>query len=94
MERKEMKKYKNYDEEDGTINYYYVGTAREVASLYKNFLNREIAAPEFCDYPKFNMDKNYALVITDVSSDEIPTMMVITSDTFVSLLLDYEMTPC
>lgn len=89
-----MKKYKNYDEEDGTINYYYVGTAREVASLYKNFLNREIAAPEFCDYPKFNMDKNYALVITDVSSDEIPTMMVITSDTFVSLLLDYEMTPC
>ncbi len=89
-----MKKYSYNDYEDGTINYYYVGTAREVVSLYKNFLNREIAAPEFCDYPKFNMDKSYALAITDVSSDEIPTMMVITSDTFVSLLLDYEMTPC
>lgn len=89
-----MKKYISVSDEDSTINYYYAGTAREVASLYKNFLNREIAAPEFCDYPKFNMDKNYALAVTDVSSDEIPTMMVITSDTFVSLLLDYEMTPC
>lgn len=91
-----MKKYVSYDdyEEDGTINYYYAGTAREVASLYKNFLNREIATPAFCDYPKFNMDKHYALSVTDVSSDEIPTMMVISSDTFVSLLLDYEMTPC
>lgn len=82
-----MKKFESI--ENNIISSYYVGTAREVASLYKNFLSREIATPEFCSYPKFDMDKNYVLDTTDVS-DELPTMKVITSDTFVSLLLNDE----
>lgn len=83
-----MKKFESI--ENNIISSYYVGTAREVASLYKDFLSREIATPEFCSYPKFDMDKNYVLDTTNVSSDELPTMKVITSDTFVSLLLSDE----
>ncbi len=72
-------------------SYYIVGSAREIASLYKNFLKREIADPEFCDYPKFNMDRDYALEINFKDIYHTPSMRVITSSTFESILLDYQL---
>ena len=62
----------------------YVGTAREIRSLYKNLVKRKIAYPIFTDFPVFNPYKMYGLEI-----GENGDMMVINSDTILTLLLDY-----
>lgn len=58
----------------------YVGTARQICSLYKNFLSREIVMPSHCDFPKFNMGRMYGLLIED------DVMYVASSDTVVRIL--------
>lgn len=67
----------------------YIGTAREICSLYKNFSRREIAMPAFCDFPKFNMENHYALHLSYEHGD-IPTMYVNTSDTALALISECE----
>ena len=55
--------------------YLFIGTAREICSLYKNFMRREIAIPAFCNFPKFNMSKYYGLSV-DISSSKMPIFMM------------------
>ena len=85
-----MKKFEKFDNTYDVLDTYYVGTAREITSLYKNFLKREIAYPEFCDYPKFNMNKYYCFIVEE-SSSTIPSMVLMSSDTLVSIMLNYNM---
>ena len=70
---------KKYNIENGIL---YVGTARQICSLYKNFLSREIVMPSHCDFPKFNMGRMYGLLI-DFEDD---VMYVASSDTVVRIL--------
>ena len=66
--------------EDGIL---YIGTAREICSLYKNFAEREIWTPSHCERPKFNMSRNYGI---HVGEDEI--MRVVSASTVLALLFD------
>ena len=42
----------------------FIGTAREILSLYRNYRERELADYVFTSYPKMNMSRNYGLLIT------------------------------
>ena len=67
----------------------YIGTAREICSLYKNFEKREIADPSFCNFPKFNMEKYYGLSVNfyDINGDEIyPKMQVVAGDIALAII--------
>ena len=81
-----MKKIKT---EDGCL---YIGTAREICSLYKNFTDREIAWPIFSTFPKFNMEKYYGLSIDDYDEDgllfDIPEMQVVSGDMALAMAFD------
>ncbi len=70
----------------------YIGTAREICSLYKNFANREIAWPVFSAFPKFNMEKHYGLSIHDYDEDgwllETPGMQIVSGDTALAIAFD------
>lgn len=73
--------------EDGKL---YLGTAREICSLYKNFEKREIAWPVFSNFPKFNMERYYGLFIRDYDCINecwlhIPKMVVVTGDTALAI---------
>ncbi len=74
-----MKIFKN---EDGVVMY--VGTAREICSLYRNFVERAIWMPSHCDWPKFNMRRNYGIYV-DADAD---TMSVVSASTVLALLFD------
>lgn len=80
---------KNITTDTGSI---YIGTAREICSLYKNFAKREIAMPIFSDFPKFNMGKFYGLCVDTYDSwneREInPIMQVIAGDTALAIIHD------
>ena len=72
--------------------YLFIGTAREICSLYKNFMRREIAIPAFCNFPKFNMSKYYGLSV-DISDEwnemEIaPKMQIVAGDTALAIIYD------
>lgn len=76
--------------EDGCL---YLGTAREICSLYKNFEKREIAWPIFSTFPKFNMGKYYGLYIRDYDCINerwlsIPEMQVVAGDTALAIAFD------
>ena len=69
----------------------YLGTAREICSLYNNLKKRDIAHSTFSNKPKFNMFKCYGLMIEcyDVYTEEYfqtPQMEVWKSDSCLSLL--------
>ncbi len=69
----------------------FVGNAREICSLYKNFLRRGIAEPSFCDFPQFNMARFYGLCISyyDDWNDEYysePRMMIVAGDTALAII--------
>lgn len=71
----------------------FVGTAREIMSLYRNLRNREIAIPVFSSTPRLNPEKLYGLVLEELDpllevSHEVPKMTIVTSDVIVSILLD------
>lgn len=76
-------------------DYMYIGTAREICSLYKNFSRKEIAMPAFCDFPKFNMGRYYGLFISynNVVRWDIqkPTMQVVAGDTALALISECEL---
>ena len=79
----------NISTDTGSI---YIGNAREVCSLYKNFTKRKLAMPVFSDFPKFNMGKFYGLCVTTYDSlneREIdPVMQVISGDTALAIIHD------
>lgn len=83
---------RKYEMNDG---YVYVGTAREISSLYKKFEKRELATPEFCNFPKFNMGKVYGLLVDNYDEFEHefidPRMRVVTLETVVDLLASGEL---
>lgn len=62
----------------------YIGTAREIKSLYKNFAEREIWTPSHCECPKFNMSRNYGIHV----GYEDKTMYVVSASTVLALLFD------
>lgn len=62
----------------------YIGTAREICSLYKNFAEREIWTPSHCERPKFNMSRNYGIHV----GYEDETMYVVSASTVLALLFD------
>lgn len=78
---------KNIETNTGCL---FIGTAREICSLYKNFEKREIAMPTFCDFPKFNMSKFYGLSVDtydEWNEREIsPRMMVVAGDTALAMI--------
>lgn len=73
----------------------YIGTAREICSLYKNFADREIAWPIFSTFPKFNMEKYYGLSIHDYDEDgllfDIPSMQVVSSETAFAIAFGFDL---
>lgn len=80
---------KNIETKTGSL---FIGTAREICSLYKNFMRREIAMPTFCDFPKFNMSKFYGLSVDtydEWNEREIePKMQVVAGDTALAIIYD------
>lgn len=72
--------------------YLFIGTAREICSLYKNFMRREIAIPAFCNFPKFNMSKYYGLsvdIYDEWNEMEIaPKMQIVAGDTALAIIYD------
>lgn len=70
----------------------YIGTAREISRLYRNFNRREIATPAFCEPPKFNMGKYYGLAVWECDLDgrylSIPEMNVVAGDTALAMIFD------
>ena len=62
----------------------YVGTAREISRLYWNFSKREIFRGSHCEFPKFNYNRMYGIVVDlDEENRSIPVMYVATTDTLV-----------
>lgn len=81
---------KEINTEEGKL---YLGTAREICSLYKNFDKREIAWPIFSTFPKFNMEKYYGLCICDYDCRNerwlsIPEIQVVSGDTALAMIFD------
>lgn len=72
---------KIFKDEEGIL---YVGTAREICSLYKNFVERAIWMPSHCDWPKFNMDRNYGIHV--YYKNEV--MYVVSASTVLTLLFN------
>lgn len=57
----------------------YLGTAREISNLYWNFSRRDIFCPSHCEFPKFNYDRRYGIVVDfDEEVGSIPVMYVMT----------------
>ena len=77
------------DEDVGIdISTIFVGTAREICSLYRNILSRNIAYSDFAEFPKFNSEKVYGLWIEMCDGDY--KMSVINSDTIARVFMDAE----
>ena len=70
----------------------YIGTAREICTLYKKLVDKEIAWPIFSDMPKFNMTKYYGLAVQyfDIDGEplEVPEMQVVSGDTALAIAFD------
>lgn len=79
-------------EEDMPVGFLYIGTAREICSLYKNLDRREIAATSFCEPPKFNMERYYGLSVRESDVDgrwfSVPKMNVVAGDTALAMIFD------
>ena len=72
--------------------YLFIGTAREICSLYKNFMRREIAIQAFCNFPKFNMSKYYGLSVDIYDEwnemETAPKMQIVAGDTALAIIYD------
>ena len=67
----------------------YIGSGREIKSLYKNLEKRFVAFSMFEDEPKFNIFRNYGLMISnDEQVGGYPTITIINSSDIVEMLLD------
>lgn len=74
------------------VGYLYIGTAREISRLYRNFNRREIATPAFCEPPKFNWGKYYGLAVWECDLDgrylSTLEMNVVAGDTALAMIFD------
>lgn len=67
----------------------YIGSGREIKSLYKNLEKHFVAFSMFEDEPKFNIFRNYGLMISrDEQVGGYPTITIINSSDIVEMLLD------
>lgn len=67
----------------------YIGSGREIKSLYKNLEKHFVAFSMFEDEPKFNIFRNYGLMIShDEQIGGYPTITIINSSDIVEMLLD------
>ena len=67
----------------------YIGSGREIKSLYKNLEKHYVAFSMFEDEPKFNIFRNYGLMIShDEQVGGYPTITIINSSDIVEMLLD------
>lgn len=70
--------------------YLYIGSARQMLSLYKALDKRELAYPIFSDYPKVNKDKVYGIAVDtiDYSTGEMinPEMCIVSADVILRTL--------
>ena len=67
----------------------YIGTGREIKSLYKNLEKHFVAFSIFEESPKFNIFRNYGLLISnDEQVGGYPTITIIHSSDIVEMLLD------
>ena len=68
------------------------GDAKEISRLYRKLGKRENIFPEFCNPPKFNMEKRYGVLLTyydefrDVSCEDQPRLCVVSADTALHVL--------
>lgn len=70
-------------------NKLYIGTAREIKSLYANMEKHEIAFSIFADEPKFNKLRKYGLYINyDELFEEFPTMEILTASDILAIVLE------
>ncbi len=69
--------------------YMYLGTAREICSLFRNLEKRYLAASIYSDDPKFNMNKFYALELDyENLFADYPQMTVISGDTALAIIFN------
>ena len=67
----------------------YIGTGREIKNLYKNLEKHFVAFSIFEKSPKFNIFRNYGLLIShDEQVGGYPTITIINSSDIVEMLLD------
>ena len=67
----------------------YIGSGREIKNLYKNLEKHFVAFSMFEDEPKFNIFRNYGLMISnDEKVGGYPTITIINSSDIVEMLLD------
>ena len=67
----------------------YIGSGREIKSLYNNLEKHFVAFSMFEDEPKFNIFRNYGLMIShDEQIGGYPTITIINSSDIVEMLLD------
>ena len=67
----------------------YIGSGREIKNLYKNLEKHYVAFSMFEDEPKFNIFRNYGLMISnDEQVGGYPTITIINSSDIVEMLLD------
>ena len=67
----------------------YIGSGREIKSLYKNLEKHFVAFSIFEESPKFNIFRNYGLLISnDEQVGGYPTITIINSSDIVEMLLD------
>ena len=67
----------------------YIGSGREIKSLCKNLEKHFVAFSMFEDEPKFNIFRNYGLMIShDEQVGGYPTITIINSSDIVEMLLD------
>ena len=67
----------------------YIGSGREIKNLYKNLEKHYVAFSMFEDEPKFNIFRNYGLMISnDEQVGGYPTITIINSNDIVEMLLD------
>ena len=67
----------------------YIGSGREIKSLYKNLEKHFVAFSIFEESPKFNIFRNYGLTICfEEQIGDYPTITIINSSDIVEMLLD------
>ena len=67
----------------------YIGSGREIKSLCKNLEKHFVAFSIFEESPKFNIFRNYGLMISnDEQVGGYPTITIINSSDIVEMLLD------
>ena len=67
----------------------YIGSGREIKNLYKNLEKHFVAFSIFEESPKFNIFRNYGLMISnDEQVGGYPTITIINSSDIVEMLLD------